>query len=207
MNYARALLLALVAALLLAPPALAAKGFQLGVTPGEVTSSSAVLWGKATKSGKYSLEVARNGKFRGRRPSPWPPRRATTTPCRSASRASARTRSTGSDSSASTIDRLRRLQLAPADDAAPVAARHRARSKRSDVGTFRTAPKPKQNATIRFAWSGDQDFNSEPGKTTPYWNNGEVLSRMKAERNNFNVMLGDTIYSDSEVPGRSSRSR
>ena len=24
---------------------------------------------------------------------------------------------------------------------------------------------------------------------------------MKAERNNFNVMLGDTIYSDSEVPG------
>ena len=25
---------------------------------------------------------------------------------------------------------------------------------------------------------------------------------MKAERNNFNVMLGDTIYSDSEVPGR-----
>ena len=25
---------------------------------------------------------------------------------------------------------------------------------------------------------------------------------MKAERNHFNVMLGDTIYSDSEVPGR-----
>ena len=25
---------------------------------------------------------------------------------------------------------------------------------------------------------------------------------MKAERNDFNVMLGDTIYSDSEVPGR-----
>ena len=74
--------------------------------------------------------------------------------------------------------------------------------KRSDVGTFKTAPKPKQNATIKFAWSGDQDFNPEPGKTTPYWNNGEVLARMKAERNHFNVMLGDTIYSDSEVPGR-----
>ena len=66
MNFARALLLALVAALLLAPPALAAKGFQLGVTAGEVTSSSAVLWGKASKSGKYSLEVARNGKFKGK---------------------------------------------------------------------------------------------------------------------------------------------
>ena len=66
MNFARALLLALVAALLLAPPALAAKGFEFGVTPGEVTSSSAVLWGKATKSGKYSLEVARNSKFKGK---------------------------------------------------------------------------------------------------------------------------------------------
>ena len=74
--------------------------------------------------------------------------------------------------------------------------------KRSAVGTFVTAPKPKQNATIEFAWSGDQDFNPEPGKTAPFWNDGGVLRRMKAERNNFNVMLGDTIYSDSEVPGR-----
>ena len=39
--------------------------------------------------------------------------------------------------------------------------------KRSAVGTFVTAPKPKQNATIEFAWSGDQDFNPEPGKTAP----------------------------------------
>ena len=76
------------------------------------------------------------------------------------------------------------------------------RGKRSDIGTFKTAPKPKQNAAIRFAWSGDQDFSPGPGQTKPYWNTGEVLARMKAERNHFNVMLGDTIYSDSEVPGR-----
>jgi alkaline phosphatase D len=177
MNYARALLLALVAALLLAPPALAAKGFELGVTPGEVTSSSAVLWGKATKSGKYSLEVARNGKFKGK-----------TTQSVAAKK--------GHDNTVQ--KRVKRLR----PNTKYWFRFAGKRGKRSDVGTFRTAPKPKQNATIKFAWSGDQDFNAEPGKTTPYWNNGEVLARMKAERNNFNVMLGDTIYSDSEVPGR-----
>jgi alkaline phosphatase D len=177
MNFARALLLAFIAALLLAPPALAAKGFEFGVTPGEVTSGSALLWGKATKSGKYSLEVARNGKFKKK-----------TTQSVAAKK--------GHDNTLQ--KRVKRLKPNTKYWFRFVGKR----GKRSDVGTFRTAPKPKQNATIRFAWSGDQDFNSEPGKTTPYWNNGEVLSRMKAERNNFNVMLGDTIYSDSEVPGR-----
>ncbi len=177
MNYARALLLALVAALLLAPPALAAKGFEFGVTPGEVTSSSALLWGKATKSGKYSLQVARNGKFKKKT-----------------------TQSVVAKKGHDNTVQKRVKHLKPNTKYwFRFVGKH---GKRSDVGTFRTAPKPKQNATIRFAWSGDQDFNSEPGKTTPYWNNGEVLSRMKAERNNFNVMLGDTIYSDSEVPGR-----
>ena len=177
MNFARALLLALVATLLLASPALAAKGFQLGVTAGEVTSSSAVLWGKAKKSGNYSLDLARSGKFRV-----------------------FQRQSVAAKKSHDNTVQKRVTHLRPD-------TRYWFRfvgnhGKRSDVGTFRTAPKPKQNATIKFAWSGDQDFNPEPGKATPYWNNGEVLARMKAERNNFNVMLGDTIYSDSEVPGR-----
>ena len=177
MNYARALLLALVATLLLAPPALAAKGFQFGVTAGEVTSTSAVLWGKAAKSGKYTLDVARNRRFRDRA-----------------------LHSVVAQRSHDNTVQKRVKQLRPNTKYwFRFVGR---RGKRSDVGTFRTAPKLKQNATIRFGWSGDQDFNPEPGKTTPYWNNGEVLARMKAERNHFNVMLGDTIYSDSEVPGR-----
>ena len=177
MNYARALLLALVATLLLAPPALAAKGFQFGVTAGEVTSTSAVLWGKAAKSGKYTLDVARNRRFRDRA-----------------------LHSVVAQRSHDNTVQKRVKQLRPNTKYwFRFVGR---RGKRSDVGTFRTAPKVKQNATIRFGWSGDQDFNPEPGKTTPYWNNGEVLARMKAERNHFNVMLGDTIYSDSEVPGR-----
>ena len=180
MNYARALLLALVATLLLAPPALAAKGFQLGVTAGDVTSSSAVLWGKAKKSGKargYSLDVARNRRFRG-----LVPHFVVAKPSRD-------------NTIQKKVKGLRpntRYWFRFVGDG----------GRCSDVGTFKTAPKPRQNATIRFAWSGDQDFNPEPGETKPHWNNGEVLARMKAERNHFNVMLGDTIYSDSEVPGR-----
>jgi alkaline phosphatase D len=177
MNHARAFLLALVATLLLASPALAAKGFQFGVTAGEVTSSSAVLWGKAAKSGKYKLDIALERKFKRFK----------------------RQSVAAKKSHDNTVQkRVKRLKPNKRYWFRFVGKR----GKRSAVGTFRTAPKPKQNATIKFAWSGDQDFNPEPGKTTPFWNNGEVLARMKAERNHFNVMLGDTIYSDSEVPGR-----
>ena len=181
MNYARALLLALVATLLLAPPALAAKGFKLGVTAGEVTSSSAVLWGKAARAASTRLRS-----------------RAT-----ASSRPGAHSVVAKKSRDNTVQKRVKRLRPNTKYWFRFVGRR----GKRSDVGTFRTAPKPKQNATIRFGWSGDQDFNPEPGKTTPYWNNGEVLARMKAERNHFNVMLGDTIYSDSEVPGGSTRSR
>jgi alkaline phosphatase D len=174
---ARSLPLAIAAILLLAPSALAARGFKLGVTAGEVTSSSAVLWGKANKSGAFSLDVARNSRFtRGLDPH------------------LVRARKRDDNTVQMKVKGLRpdtRYWFRFAGGRA-----------RSDVGTFVTAPRRKQNATIEFAWSGDQDFNPAPGETKPYWNNGGVLRRMKAERNDFNVILGDTIYSDSEVPGR-----
>ena len=173
----RSLPLAIAALLLLAPPALAARGFSFGVTAGEVTSSSAQLWGKAKKSGAYSLDIARNRRF-----------------TRGLDAQLVRARRSHDN----TVQ-LRVKGLRPDTRYWFRFARGRARSA---VGTFVTAPKPKQNATVEFAWSGDQDFNPEPGKTAPYWNDGGVLRRMKAERNDFNVMLGDTIYSDSEVPGR-----
>jgi phosphodiesterase/alkaline phosphatase D-like protein len=178
MNYARALLLALVATLLLAPPALAARGFKFGVTAGEVTSKSAQLWGKANKSGVYGVVVATNRRFRG-----------------NLHAALVRARK-GHDNTVQR--RVTRLKANERYWFRFVGTNGR----RSAVGTFVTAPLPKRNVTVEFAWSGDQDFNSARGETTPYWNNGGVLRRMKAERNDFNVMLGDTIYSDSEVPDR-----
>ncbi len=53
---------------------------------------------------------------------------------------------------------------------------------------------------VRFAISGDAD--ATPGTNgKPAFNGFEVYARMAAERNDFNVNLGDTIYSDSEVAG------
>ena len=178
MRMNRLLPLALLTALLVvAPAAHAARGFSSGVTAGEVTASSAVLWGKANKAGKYRLEVARNRRFRG---------------------AKARTVRARKGHDNTVQKRVKRLRAGKRYWFRFVGKR----GKRSDVGTFVTAPKPSQSKTIEFAWSGDQDFNSEPGQSIPFWNDGGVLRQMRAERNMFNVMLGDTIYSDSEVPGR-----
>jgi phosphodiesterase/alkaline phosphatase D-like protein len=169
--------LALLTLLLLAPSAHAARGFSFGVAAGDVTARSAILWAKANKSGEYALEVARNRRF---------------------------TRELHTDVGRARMSRDNTLQrrmnrLKPGQRYFFRFVRGR---RRSDIGTFTTAPKPSQSRTIEFAWSGDQDFNPEPGQTKPFWNDGGVLRRMKAERNAFNVMLGDTIYSDSEVPGR-----
>jgi phosphodiesterase/alkaline phosphatase D-like protein len=75
------------------------------------------------------------------------------------------------------------------------------KGRRSDRGTFRTAPKASANATLEFGWTGDTDFNAAPGQTTPFWNTGGIFKRMRAEKNAFNIHFGDTMYSDSEIPG------
>ena len=49
--------------LAVAPSAYAARGFSYGVTAGDVSATGAVLWAKAKKSGRYTLEVARNKRF------------------------------------------------------------------------------------------------------------------------------------------------
>jgi phosphodiesterase/alkaline phosphatase D-like protein len=176
MRMHRLLPLPLLILLLVVPAAHAARGFSSGVTAGEVSPTSAVLWGKASKSGKYTLEVALNKRFT----------RSKATSVRA------------KKSHDNTVQkRVKRLKPGKR-----YFFRFKGGRSKSDVGTFTTAPKRSQSKTIKFAWSGDQDFNSQPGQTTPYWNDGPVLRQMLAEKNAFNVILGDTIYSDSEVPGR-----
>src|SRR5687768_16436720 len=68
-------------------------------------------------------------------------------------------------------------------------------------GEFRTAPRPSDPQTIRFAISGDADGARNPKTGKPAYNLFQVYGRMAAERNHFNINLGDTIYSDSEVGG------
>jgi phosphodiesterase/alkaline phosphatase D-like protein len=161
----------------LVPASASARGFSLGVTAGDVSAKSAILWGHANAPGGYVLEVATDKRFR-----------------HVAKHAGVQARS-GHDN---TVQRVVR-GLRPGTHY--FYRFRKGRKLRSDVGRFTTAPAPNANATIRFAWSGDTDFQPEAGKTTPYWNNGIVFRRMAAERNQFNVHLGDTIYSDTEVPG------
>jgi phosphodiesterase/alkaline phosphatase D-like protein len=66
---------------------------------------------------------------------------------------------------------------------------------KSTTGSFVTAPAATSAANVRFAWSGDAD--AQP----PLYNAFDVYAGMAAERNDFNINLGDTIYSDSEHPG------
>lgn len=173
----RSLPLALVALMLLAPSAMASRGFSLGVAAGEVTSRSAVLWGKANSSGPVRLVVATNRRFTQDVD-------AQLVRARKSDDNTVQKRVTGLESGERYFFRF-----------------FGTRPRLSDVGTFVTAPRPSQNATIEFAFTGDTDFSAAPGQNKPYWNDGSIFRRMKAERNDFNIHFGDTIYSDSEVPG------
>ena len=162
---------------LLATPAAVADGFRFGVAAGEVTSHSAQLWARADQPGGVRLEVARGTSF--------------TRPVRSF-RLDARV---GNDL---TVQR----QVQGLESATRYWYRFRSGATSSDIGTFVTAPRRNAGATIRFAWTGDYDAERVAGQAQPFWNNFDVFRRMQQEGNDFNIALGDTIYSDSEVPGR-----
>ncbi len=71
----------------------------------------------------------------------------------------------------------------------------------SPMGVFTTAPRTTADVRVRFAYSGDADATSGPDGR-PGFNGFQVYGRMAAEGNDFNINLGDTIYSDSELAGQ-----
>lgn len=168
-------------ALILVPTASAApKGFKFGVSSGDVSTNSAILWARANKTGKALVQVATSGSFGG------------------CDVAGAKKKFVVKAVKSNDLTVQKKVGgLKP--------GRHykyrwcMEGGRRSAVGHFDTAPAPGQAKTIRFAVTGDQDASPLPGTTTPYWNDFGVWRRIKAEENNFNVMMGDTIYSDSEV--------
>lgn len=174
---------ALLALALFAPTAGAApKGFKFGVSSGDVSANSAILWARANKAGKALVQVTTGGSFGG------------------CDVAKAKKKFVVKAMKSNDLTVQKKVGgLKP--------GRHykyrwcMEGGRRSAVGHFDTAPAPGQAKTIRFAVTGDQDASPLPGTTTPYWNDFGVWRRIKAEENNFNVMMGDTIYSDSEVPG------
>jgi phosphodiesterase/alkaline phosphatase D-like protein len=171
------LLTVLVAAIVLTTAVVAAdaaqSGFRYGVAAGEITSTTAVLWTRAPRPGDMTLTVAfaRNG------------RAVRSSPVRALDRSTDLTRSV-------TVRDLR--------PSTRYAYWFTQRDDRSQKGTFTTAPPASRSVSVRFAISGDADATPS-ANGTPAYNGFGVYGRMAAERNDFNVNLGDTIYSDSEV--------
>jgi phosphodiesterase/alkaline phosphatase D-like protein len=150
----------------------ATPGFRYGVAAGEVTSTTAILWARAPAVGPVQAEVAAGGGVTLRRTL-----RAT-----------------------SATDLVVQWRVTGLRPGSTYAYRFRQRAAMSERGAFETAPSPATNATVRFAISGDAD--ATPGTNRePAYNLFGVYGRMASERNDFNVNLGDTIYSDSEVGG------
>jgi len=154
----------------------AAPGFRYGVAAGEVTATSALLWARAGRPGPVQLELARDVGFR----------RGLVL----------------LETEARLVDDLTvRVEAAGLKPATAYAYRFRQGGSLSAVGRFRTAPAPTASARVRFAVTGDADATPAPGATGPFFNRFGVYERMAVEANDFNVNLGDTIYSDSGVGG------
>jgi alkaline phosphatase D len=168
---------ALIAGLVAAVPAGAkVDDFDFGVTAGEVTHNSARIWTWGEGSGKVRAQVATDRRFR-----------------HVVARKRPKVKSSNDGTVQTTVKGLE------ADE------RHYYRfcgsGACSPTGKFTTAPKPKANETIRFAYTGDTDATREPGHAEPFFGHFEVFEAMRDEKNDFNIHLGDTIYSDSEVGG------
>jgi alkaline phosphatase D len=164
-------LLSAIALLLFAAPAAQADSFSPGVVAGEVTPTSAIVWAHADQPGAVTLEMATDQSFAT-------VVRAASLVARPASDLTVQTRVAG------LLPRTRYWY------------RFRAGPALSDVGTFATAPRPGDSVDVRFAWTGDYDAEPLDALTNPFWNNFDVFARMRAEGNDFNVGLGDTIYSE-----------
>src|SRR5215210_583488 len=170
---ARLCLLPFVAALAAVPATASAKGFSSGVSSAEVRSTSALVWTRADEPGRVTLEVATNRRFR---------------------HPILRRELRAKESADNTVQtRVRGLT--------PVSHywfRFKRGGARSDRGTFETAPGRKATRAVRFAWTGDSDPVLDPGTDRLHFRPFDVYARMRRERNDFNVNLGDTIYSDTD---------
>ncbi len=150
----------------------ATPGFRYGVAAGEITSTSAILWTRAP--------------FRGRVCLLFKPRAIPS----SCIWQQARTEN----------DLIIQVGIGGLQPGTRYTYFFRQGARESAAGSFITAPPPTASATIRFAVSGDAD--ATPGASgKPGFNRFQTYARMAAERNDFNINLGDTIYSDSEVGG------
>jgi alkaline phosphatase D len=150
-----------------------APGFALGVAVGDVRSTSARIWTRANRPGPVRFLVARSG----------------------SGRVVARGTVVATRASDLTVQHVVRRLEPGTDYTYRFAAAGGARSER---GRFRTAPRPADDRPVRFAITGDADSapSNADGTGGRSWNDFEVLGRMAAAGNDFNILNGDTILAD-----------
>ena len=155
----------------------ATPGFRYGVAAGEITATSAVIWTRAPKAGPVEIHASGDG---------WTFVQYGVSP-----------RAARAISTNDLTVQFRLPHLEPDTTYRYWFVQGKAKSL---VGTFRTARPATADEAVHFAISGDADATPGPsGK--PGFNRFEVYGRMADERNDFNINLGDTIYSDSELAG------
>jgi len=153
------------------------RDWAYGIGAGDVGQRSAILWSRAGRAGTVVLEVAHDAGFR---------------------RLVTRRRLHARPGSDFTI-RARVTRLSPG-------SRYRYRFRRgstvSATGTFSTASDAETDEAVRFAITGDADATHAAGTSEPGYGRFASMAAMAAEGNDFNVLNGDTIFSDSNVGGR-----
>jgi alkaline phosphatase D len=162
--------------LLAAASAWSAPPFTNGVTAGEITAKSAIIWGQTTAEVNVQAQVATDGAF---------------------SNLVDKRTLRAKDKADNTFQ----VEIKHLDPGRVYHYRFCVGTTCSDEGAFETAPAPDQSQTIRFAFSGDETGQPGPNSTTPFWGQMKAFASMVAENNDFNIDFGDTIYSDPEVPG------
>jgi phosphodiesterase/alkaline phosphatase D-like protein len=167
---------AIVAALALPAAASAAGPFTHGVTAGEITQSSAVVWAQTKAAVKVSAEVDTQSNSRAQG--------SGVTPLKTSA----------------AKDFTVQHKFTHLKPGTRYSYRFCAGKQCSDTGHFETAPKPSQSKTIHFAYSGDESAVAAKGQHKPFWGNFKAFKSMAGEHNDFNIDFGDTIYSDPEVP-------
>jgi phosphodiesterase/alkaline phosphatase D-like protein len=158
------------------PATASAAKFQYGVASAEATSSSIVLWTRAPKTGKVTVQVAPDRRF------------------------SAKNTKRKSQSAKASHDNTVRIKVTRLKGSETYYYRFRQGKSKSAIGSFITAPKASNTKAFRFSYSGDASAQPAQGQTAPFFGSFQVYGQMARERNAFNINLGDTIYSDPEVP-------
>lgn len=152
-----------------------------GVASGDVSSTGALVWARASGPARMFVEVATNASFRGARRFAAGAAHATT--------------------DYAVTFRLRRLRPATlyhyrvwfSEVGRPWARSH------PEAGMFKTAPAPSKRSVVRFAFGGDIGS----GDYCRHADYGYPIFHYMALRNpDFFVFLGDTIYADSSCGSR-----